>query len=284
MWSRFLSIAVALVLLAGPALASAEKKIAAMAPSGLVLVLEEDGKDLLARNAEKRFVPASVTKIVTAWLAMEVLGADHRFKTQFYVDRKRVLYVRGGGDPFLVSEELALIAPKLLQAAGKEPFTGMVLDGSHFTPSLRIPGIKNTTGAYNTLNTALAANFNTVFAVRRGKKVRSAEKQTPITPLAVSQFRRGWGRISLDQDDPSLSAGYVGELLAAFIEKAGGSVAGDISTGAVPRRLKPVYEHRQPRDLSAILTQMLLGSNNFIANQVFLEVGASGRLQAWKSR
>jgi D-alanyl-D-alanine carboxypeptidase len=44
---------------------------------------------------------------VTAWLAMEVLGGDYRFETPFYLDGDRVLYIRGGGDPFLISEELA---------------------------------------------------------------------------------------------------------------------------------------------------------------------------------
>ena len=67
---------------------------------------------------------------------------------------------------------------------------------------------------------------------------------------------------------------YAGELLAAFIKRAGGSVEGEISTGPVPEGLEPVYVHRQSRALSEILSQMLIGSNNYIANQVFLEVGA----------
>ena len=54
---------------------------------------------MVAQNADRPFVPASVAKIVTAWLAMEVLGADYRFETRFYLDRDRVLYIRGGGDP-----------------------------------------------------------------------------------------------------------------------------------------------------------------------------------------
>ncbi len=91
--------------------------------------------------AGKSFVPASVAKVVTAWLAMEVLGADYRFKTHFYLDKNRVLYVRGGGDPFLVSEELALLAPKLLAAIGKEPLAGIVADTSYFSRDLRISGI-----------------------------------------------------------------------------------------------------------------------------------------------
>ncbi len=109
------------------------------------------------------------------------------------------------------------------------------------------------------------------------RTVRSAEEQTPITPLAIAQFRlrgpNGTGRISLSQD-PTVSLQYAGELIAAFIERAGGSVKGRISTGAVPAGLQPVYVHRQSRSLSQILVELLRVSNNYIANQVFLEVGA----------
>jgi hypothetical protein len=66
---------------------------------------------------------------------------------------------------------------------------------------------------------------------------------------------------------------YAGELIAAFVERAGGNVKGGISTGAVPEGLEPVYVHRQSRPLSTILSGLLVGSNNYIANQVFLEIG-----------
>ncbi|WP_422374427.1 D-alanyl-D-alanine carboxypeptidase/D-alanyl-D-alanine-endopeptidase [Roseibium sp.] len=275
---RLLALTLALFLLCGPALAGVEDKVAAAAPSGVVLVLDEKGNELVAQNAGRSFVPASVAKLVTAWLALEVLGEDYRFKTSFYLDENRVLYVRGGGDPFLVSEELALLAPKLLAATGKEPFAGLVLDASYYPASLRIPGIEDTGAAYDALNAALAVNFNTIHAVRKGNTVRSAEKQTPITPLAVSQFRergpKGRGRISLAQEDPAIGVRYAGELLAAFIERAGGRVDGDISTGPVPSGLEPVHVHHQSRPLSEILTLLMIGSNNYIANQIFLEIGA----------
>ncbi|HMB48928.1 MAG TPA: D-alanyl-D-alanine carboxypeptidase [Afifellaceae bacterium] len=276
--SRLIAFALALLLLPAPAFAGIKETIAKMAPSGLVLVLDEKGNELVAQKADKAFVPASVAKVVTAWLAMEVLGADYRFETRFYLDDKRVLYVRGGGDPFLVSEEVALLAPKLLEATGKEPFAGMVLDAGYYPTNLRIPGIEATDEAYDALNVALAVNFNTIHAVRRGKSVKSAEKQTPITPLAISQFRKrgpkGRGRISLAQEDPSISVRYAGELIAAFIKKEGGGIKGEIRTSPVPDGLAPVYVHRQSRTLSEILGQMLIGSNNYIANQVFLEIGA----------
>src|SRR5262245_51558156 len=128
MWSRLLLLA--LLLLPAPAVAGAKEKVAALAPSGLVLVMDADGNELVAQNADEPFVPASVTKIVTAWLALEVLGGDYRFQTRFYLDSKRVLYVRGGGDPFLISEELARLATELVAAVGSKPITGIVLDES----------------------------------------------------------------------------------------------------------------------------------------------------------
>jgi serine-type D-Ala-D-Ala carboxypeptidase/endopeptidase (penicillin-binding protein 4) len=269
-------LACALLLMPGQALAGAREKLAALAPSGLVLVIDEKGNELVAQNADKPFVPASVAKVVTAWLAMEVMGADYRFKTRFYLGGDRVLYIRGGGDPFLISEELAPLASALVAAIGQQPLSGIVLDASYYPSDIRIPGIEDTDEAYDALNSALAVNFNTIHAVRKGKAVRSAEEQTPITPLAISQFLarggQGRGRISLTQDS-TVGLQYAGELIAAFIERAGGSVKGRISTGAVPEGLEPVYIHRQSRPLSEILAGLLLGSNNYIANQVFLEIG-----------
>ena len=274
MWSRLLALA--LLLLPAPALADVKEKVAALAPSGLVLVVDGKGDELVTQNVDEPFVPASVTKIVTAWLALEVLGSNYRFETRFYLDSNRMLYVRGGGDPFLISEELARLATNLVAAVGKQPITGIVLDASYYPSNLRIPGIEDSDEAYNALNSALAVNFNTISAVRSGDKVRSAEKQTPITPLAIAQFRtrgpNGNGRISLSQDS-AVSLQYAGELIAGFIERAGGRVKGEISTGTVPEGLKPVYVHRQSRTLSKILAELLRASNNYVANQVLLEIG-----------
>jgi len=277
MTSRLLALVCAVLLLPAQALAGAKEKVAALAPSALVLVVDERGNELIAQNADAPFVPASVTKIVTAWLAMEVLGGDYRFETKFYLDKDRVLYVRGGGDPFLISEELAPLAQELVAAIGKEPITGIVLDASYYPSDLRIPGIEDTSESYDALNSALAVNFNTIAAVRKGNSVVSAEKQTPITPLAISEFRargpKGSGRISLSKN-PAVSLKYAGELISAFIEQAGGSVKGKITTGTVPAGLEPVYVHKS-RTLSQILVQLLIASNNYIANQVFLEIGGT---------
>lgn len=274
--ARRVGLACALLLLPAQALADVKEKVAALAPSALVLVVDDKGNELVSQNADKPFVPASVAKIVTAWLAMEALGSDYRFETRFYLDVNRVLYIRGGGDPFLISEELAQLASEVVAAIGKQPLSGIVLDASYYPSDIRMPGIEDTDEAYDALNSALAVNFNTIHAVRKGRTVRSAEVQTPITPLAISQFRargpKGRGRISLTQN-PEVGLQYAGELIAAFIARAGGSIKGKIKTGVVPEGLQPVYVHRQSRPLSKVLAGLLLGSNNYIANQVFLEIG-----------
>jgi serine-type D-Ala-D-Ala carboxypeptidase/endopeptidase (penicillin-binding protein 4) len=277
MWFRLFALALLLLPAAAFAdVAELKDKVAALAPTGIVLVVDRDGQELIAQNVDKPFVPASVTKVVTAWLAMAVLGGDYRFETKFYLDAKRVLYVRGGGDPFLISEELATLAEGLVAAVGKEPISGIVIDASYYPANLRIPGIEQTNNSYNALNTALAVNFNTISAVRKGDKITPAEKQTPLTPLAIAQYKargpKGNGRISLSED-PAMSLQYAGELIAAFIGQAGGSVKGKISIGKVPDGLKPVYVH-QSRPLASILAEMLKASNNYTANQVFLEIGA----------
>jgi len=280
MRSRLLALALVLMLLPAPALAGVKETIAALAPSAVVLVVDANGDELVAQNPDKPFVPASVAKIVTAWLAMAVLGADYRFETRFYLDDKRVLYVKGGGDPYLISEELKPLAAELVARIGKAPIAGIVIDPSYYPSNLRIPGIEDDDTAYDALNSALGVNFNTIHAERIGNRVVSAEEQTPITPIAIARFRAkgppdGEGRISLGLD-PTVGLRYAGELIAAFIRQAGDSVKGGVSIGAIPKGQEPVYVHLSP-SLSKILAELLLDSNNYTANQVFLEIGAHER-------
>ena len=53
-WSR--PLALILLLLAAPPLADVKEKIAALAPSGLVLVVDGEGNELVAQNADEPFV------------------------------------------------------------------------------------------------------------------------------------------------------------------------------------------------------------------------------------
>jgi D-alanyl-D-alanine carboxypeptidase/D-alanyl-D-alanine-endopeptidase (penicillin-binding protein 4) len=67
---------------------------------------------------------------------------------------------------------------------------------------------------------------------------------------------------------------YVGELFGAMFKKQGVTVRGEIIPGPVPEGLKPLYEHASSKSLDEVLTGLLKYSNNFIANQLFLAMGA----------
>ena len=235
------------------------------------------GNELVAQNTDEPFVPASVTKIVTAWLAIEVLGGDYRFKTRFYLDGKRVLYVRGGGDPFLISEELASLAKKLVAVVGRKPIAGIVLDASYYPSNPRIPGIEDTGDAYNALNSALAVNFNTIHAVRSGNKVRSAEKQTPITPLAIepvpaagSQRRRSHQPEPGPDGEPAICRRADRGVHRAGRRQSEGQDLHRTRTRGTGAGLRSPAVAPPFGDF---LVELLRVSNNYVANQVFLEIG-----------
>ena len=90
---------------------------------GLAVQIAETGEVLFENEAEKRFVPASNTKIVTAAVALDALGPDHRWTTRLVVDgpvRDGVLagdlWIVGGGDPLLSRSDLAGWVPLLREA------------------------------------------------------------------------------------------------------------------------------------------------------------------------
>ena len=56
MWFRLLAVA---LLLPAPALADVKEKVAALAPSGVALVVDLEDNELVAQIADEPFVPAS---------------------------------------------------------------------------------------------------------------------------------------------------------------------------------------------------------------------------------
>lgn len=250
--------------------ANALSSFSALKNAGL-LVVDTKGQQLLADNNRRAFIPASTTKIVTAWLALYRWGEEHRFATDFHFDHaSNTLTVKGSGDPFLVSEELLIIASKLSQR-GINRVDRIVLDGSAFSRGLVLPGTGRTNNPYDAVPSALAANFNTVNLKRVKRRVRSAEKQTPLTPIAKSMYRgvkKKKLRVNLGRD-PRKAERYFGELLFAMLKKQGVSVGSQIQQGIAPQQA-PFYKHLNTRTLGDMIRPMMKYSTNFIANQLVL--------------
>ena len=134
----------------------------------------EAEEPLVDLNGKQPRHPASVAKVLTTASGLIRLGADFRWETKFYVDSlpdangvvDGNLYVVGGGDPFLVEEQL-LAMLQGLQQAGVRHITGdIVLDDSfyHLSPQERDAAAFDGKpwAAYNAVPHPLMVNFRTV--------------------------------------------------------------------------------------------------------------------------
>ncbi|MGB5834548.1 MAG: D-alanyl-D-alanine carboxypeptidase [Thiohalocapsa sp.] len=284
----------ALLLLLAATGVSADPISRAVSLSDASLVVEEGGRAVVSANADRPMVPASTMKLVTALAAIERWGLDHRFSTDFYRGRDGRLWVKGGGDPYLVSEELDQ-AVAALKRQGVHEVAGIGLDDSLFAPDDRIPGRSSSHNPYDAPVTALAVNFNTVNVRVSGGRVTSAESQTPITATAQrlgKAMGKGKHRVNLKTRANALA--YFGELLKAKLEAAGVGVDGGVQFGRLPAGAKRLYTHRNSRTLETVVTNMLEYSTNFVANSLFLMLGEQGGrssmagaqrvMQDWASR
>jgi D-alanyl-D-alanine carboxypeptidase/D-alanyl-D-alanine-endopeptidase (penicillin-binding protein 4) len=251
-----------------------EQLAATLGPQDALSVTTGDEHTLLAVHADQPMVPASILKILTAATALHYLGSDYRFKTEFYQTRQNDLIIAGRGDPMLVSEEVATICRRLssrLSAVGD-----IIADGSYFSSPIQVPGVSRSLNPYDATNGALCVNFNTVkFKTVNGKLV-SDEPQTPLLPIVVERIRHQGlrqGRIVFAQDNRD-NTRYAGHLFAYFLKEAGVPFAGSIRLGTTPTDARNIYTHLSSRPLPAVITALMTYSNNFIANQIVLVLGA----------
>jgi D-alanyl-D-alanine carboxypeptidase/D-alanyl-D-alanine-endopeptidase (penicillin-binding protein 4) len=250
-------------------------------------ILQDEAQNIRhSKNHLQTYVPASTTKLITALLAIEHWGLDHHFYTDFYLipsENGPVLAVKGYGDPFLVSEELIVVAEQLkkkLTGLGISNLAGLQLDTSYYQAGLIMPGTNASSNPYDAIPSAIAANFNTINVRKTGAGVASAEKQTPIVDSGKSfiESSRAYRalksgkklRVNLGSD-PAFSQRYFAELLAHFIQQQGVEVEDNIVWSKVENG-KKLYRHHNSRDLADIIKPMMKYSTNFIANQLALNL------------
>src|SRR5688500_18232026 len=142
------------------------------ANAGAVVVKPLDGGTLgWSANDRKPLNPASTMKIVTTYSALHLLGPAFTFRTEVYAEGPMVsdslrgdLFVRGGGDPKLVIEDLWLLVDRLRGFGIREIRGDLVLDKSMFDPLRHDPAqFDGEEGrAYNVGPDALLVNFKSV--------------------------------------------------------------------------------------------------------------------------
>ncbi len=272
------------------------------------------GDFLYQRNSSKFFIPASNIKLLTSAVALKVLGGEYQFLTTVSTDgeiKKGVLhgnlYLKGYGDPRLVSEELWMIVKSIRNRGIKSINGDIIADDTFFDNKLTGAGVRNNAGAkpYNARVSALSLNFNTVTvyvdpAKRAGArpivKVDPPTKYIKISNKAITAakgktnkivagrikkgghdtvFINGSIRIPgyhvyLNVSDPTL---YTITVFKEFLEKEGIKIKGNISIAKQPEDVKELVIHKS-RPLALIIQDMNKISNNFIAEQVLKTAGA----------
>ncbi|MEA2082734.1 MAG: D-alanyl-D-alanine carboxypeptidase [Thermodesulfobacteriota bacterium] len=248
-------------------------------------IVTKGGRVIAANNPDSLLAPASIIKIATACAALEILGPDFRFETQFYHNRENDLYIRGFGDPALTSEEISKIID-VLKEKNVHQIRNILLDDYLFDIAVDPDGSGLRLNPYDAVNSALAVNFNTIhIMVSQEGAVRSAEPQTPTLPLMKKLgkgLKPGVYRLNISTDRKNITR-HTGELFQAIQKKKKIPGNGRIIHSHVPDDLTPVYIHRSSKKLDSLIESLMLYSNNYTANQLFLTCGAkqSGYPATW---
>lgn len=262
-----------------PAVSTAKKRIpckSQIKSTDSFLVATPQGKILFEKNAQKQRVPASTLKVLTALAALNHFGPSYQFRTGFYMDAKGNLKIKGYGDPLMVSEVLHQIA--VILARKINSIQNIILDDTYFASQIQVPGCDNTTNPYDAPIGALCANFNTVaFKRKKNGRIYSTESQTPMIPFMVNQIRTlglKSGRRTFTHNSKE-AALYVGELLRYLLKKRGVKTSGTIRFGSVSPEDTLIFTYRSNFPMETVVEKMLHSSSNFMANQIFVALGAS---------
>lgn len=246
---------------------------------GSLLLAEADGSITLSCRQDAMLVPASVIKLATGLAAFEILGPDFRFSTSFYIDSQNNLYIKGSGDPFLVSEEVSLILGRLREK-GLQRINNIYIDDSAYALEHQVPGRGGSNNPYDAPVGAMMVNFNSVqVVVDKAGKIHSGEPQTPLLPMMLELAQgkpSGRYRLNVCQErcDPLKQiARHSAELFRALQERENIPGYGSWKVKKIPEGTPLLYTHHNSRDITWLIGSMLHHSNNIIANSIYLACG-----------
>ncbi len=277
--TRFLLV-VLLVFAFGRSAHAGCPKFADVIHNGAWAVADKRGNLVGACNIDTPFIPASILKIPTALAALRVLGPEYRFRTELYLDSRDNLYIRGFGDPLLISEEVLAILQNL-HSQGVRTINSIYIDDSAFALEYQPPGRETSSNPYDAPIGATVVNFNSVaFRVTHNHHVRSTEPQTPTLPIMRelgSNMSRGRYLINICpggcQPERTMAL-LTAQLFRSLQHKAGIGGQGGFGRKKAPAHARLVYFHKNSRKLDEVLASMLKYSSNFIANLLYLTIGA----------
>ena len=306
-----------------PSVAKALKanKIESSALSVVLLPLNGSASPTFV-NADVSINPASTMKLVTTYAALELLGPNHQWKTEFHADGpiengilNGNLYLKGGGDPKLNMEKLWLLL-RDLRANGVQTVSGdLVLDRSHFVqPDLPVfdDDGNDKNKPFLVGPDSLLVNLKALrFIARNNDGNVNVMVEPPIATVRIDNRIEalpkakcpGWPDIRYNPIEEAngvrvvvtgkLPAGCSGQTYLSLLDhqryaagavraiwkELGGSIMGEDRVATVPDSARMIARAWSP-DLVEIIRDINKYSNNTMARQLFLSLGAEFRNEA----
>ena len=272
--------------------------------------IQKENSFYFFHNEDKLFIPASLSKIVTASALFHYFKPSHQFET-FFVSEKRPdeegnlksnLYIKGGGDPSFVSESLWNLVNNLKRSGLKNIEGDLILDDSLFKNFSKKEFSSDR--SYNSLISALSFNWNTVNVyIRPGRKLHHPA-QIFIDPenggyIQVKNQTRTKGRIRSvrvrrkpgPQGDiiqvtgslPLNTKEYVvyknvtrptfwtGGNVQEFLKRRGIHIKGQMLKGESPSSAHILASYKG-RNLFRLVQDMMKFSSNFLADMLAVQL------------
>jgi D-alanyl-D-alanine carboxypeptidase/D-alanyl-D-alanine-endopeptidase (penicillin-binding protein 4) len=160
---------------------------------GFVLQPLDGSRAALQRRADDAMVPASTMKVVTATVALDKLGINHRGRTELLADAAPVngviegpLILRGGADPDLDWPALWWLLRQLRDSGVREIRGGLVVDRTLFNPTRLDVGLPPFDSApefgYNVIPDALHLNGSLLDYELQATATGVAARSLPALP------------------------------------------------------------------------------------------------------
>ncbi|RJO64111.1 MAG: D-alanyl-D-alanine carboxypeptidase/D-alanyl-D-alanine-endopeptidase [Myxococcales bacterium] len=262
--------------------------------------------------------PASNQKVLTTAVALLKLGPEYRFATEIRSlaqptaegALKGDLYLVGGGDPWMVVEQVYRLAAELYAVGLRKIEGDLVVDQSFFDDVYQGPGWEqdDSNAAYQAPMGALSVNFNTiaVYVTPAANGQPPAVGVLPLSPYlkidntaVTSEHARSAVIVDAPKDgdknklvvtgtihpksgrriffvkidNPPLFAGWA---IHDALKKVGIEVKGKVVVRKAPESSEVLYKFLSP-PLATLISLVNKYSNNHMAEQILKTVGAETR-------
>lgn len=283
------------------------------AQAGLVVRDAASGEVVFSSGSASRAQPASNLKALTTALAMDVLGPEHRWRTDVLTDGVRIgntvrgnVYLRGSGDPTTSPKDYRDLAATLA-ASGIKVVTGaLVVDDTAFDKQPYALGWAwdDEPYAYNAETSALTLSPDPEFSagtilVRTKPGAAGKPVQVELDPpnshvKVVNTATTGAGGIAVDREHGTNvitvsgastvptehtvtvhdPTGLVADVFRSALRDKGVFIVGGTESRAVPAKAQPVASH-DSMPLREMIRPLLKDSNNMLAEVLVKTAGRS---------